>query len=178
MSIGTWTGQIKINLKEEFSEKISEHSDIFEERSPTQEMYNRIDNIIENAPTPEEKAERHRDKAEEHRQKAEKWEEKVEVKQAKQNLREARKELRQVKDTISEIGDGGVKQREEIEEEILEKYRHREKFEGYSDDQIKEEVSFERMVKRKLDKQPDLEELEAKREKLKEKISELEDQLN
>lgn len=178
MGISSWNGQIKINPKEEYSEKISKHKDIFEDRSPTQEFYNRIDRIIENAPTPEEKAEIHRDKAEEHRKKAQKYQEKAERKQAKQTLRNKRSKLEEITEKISEVEEEGIKQQDEIEEDILEKYRNRDRFEGYSDEEIKEEVGFDRMVEKKLDKQPNLQELEENKQRLKQEISELENQLN
>lgn len=184
MSIRTWKGQISISLNEEYEDKIDRHKEEFKERSPTQEIYDRIDKIIENAPTPEERAELHRKKMEEHKKEVKKWQKKAKKKEARKELRSKKDDLQSVKQKIKEIKESGEKTEEQIRkesrneilqeceekaskpnvdksaEELLEMDRYQRKIEKRIDSWKEEKRNIGRLQEKKQNLEADVQEYE------------------
>lgn len=168
--IDVWRGQIRISLKKEYEQKLEENEEEFNDRSPTEVMYEAIDRIIENAPTPQERARKHRSKAEEHQEEAKKWERRAKKKNAKSEIRDKREKLGELENRIEVIEDRGLRTEKEIRKDIEQERRER----GHDLESEEVQESIDRQVKKKLEKQPNLKQLKEERSDLKDQVSQLE----
>lgn len=180
MALRSWKGQISISLKEEYEDKIDRHKEKFREKSPTEELYNRIDEIIENAPTPEERAERLREEAEQKMEEAEKWEKRAGKKKARTELKEKKEELESVKKKLQQITEEGQKTEDEFKEEARSEIREekKNKLETSPTDKSIEDPEIQDRIDRKVESRVEAwKEDKNNKDKLKEKKQSLEEDI-
>lgn len=182
MTLRAWKGQISISLKEEYEEKIDRNKEEFREKSPTEELYNRIDRIIEESPTPREKAKKLRKESKDKKKEAKKWEKKANLRKTRKELRDKRQRLETVNKKIKELEKTGQKSEREMRKEIREKETQKMKDKlrtSPSDNSVEDKKDkIDRYVNAKIEswkeKQDNKEELKKEKVNLEEEIREYE----
>ena len=171
MTLSAWKDQISISLKKEYQEKIDRNKEIFKNKSPTKQIYQRIDQIIENNRTFEEKAELHREKADKHEDKAEEFEAKAKRKNTNQKLRQKRDRKKELKEKLEKIKQNERKTEKEKRKELEKEYKEQMEERGY--DYSKEDV--ESFVNRKIEKWGENKE---SKQDIKNELEEVKDKIN
>lgn len=94
----------------------------------------------------------------------------------KDELDKKKNKLRDLQAEVNRLSHEGLTTREEAEQKVLETYRNRSSYSDMTDEEIKQEIAFERQVNKKVTDNEQVKNLVEEVESLQEEIKELSDQ--
>lgn len=124
-------------------------------------------------PSLEERIEELDNQLQEKKQKKQRLIQKRRQRQKQDELERKKRKLQDLQKEVERISREGLTSRTEAEEQVLSKYRTRSRFEGMSDDEIQEEIEFERQVQNLMTDESRVQELVQEIQRLQDEVAEL-----